>query len=118
MESNKRACFAFIAASIVNKLIYHRVVDQETCQSYSIKAYDITTKTPRFYDQNRGGQVRSTSSGFYDNYSGTNVIAKVVGNEVQCNDHETGFRVFFKVNGQTVDAHDHQTGARHAYKIH
>ena len=48
MESNKRACFAFIAASLVNKLIYHRVVEQETAQSYNIKAYDVTTNAPHF----------------------------------------------------------------------
>lgn len=118
MESNKRACFAFIAASLVNKLIYHRVVEQETAQSYNIKAYDVTTNAPHFYDQNRGGQVRSSGIGFYDTFSGTNVITKVIGNEVHCNDHETGFRVIFKVNGQNVHAHDHQTGARHDYKVH
>ena len=76
MESNKRACFAFIAASLVNKLIYRRVVEQDTAQSYNIKAYDVTTNAPHFYDQNRGGQIRSTASGFYDNYTGTNVIIK------------------------------------------
>ena len=65
MEQGKRACFAFIAASLVNKQTYHRVVDQNSFQNYNAKAYDIATNVPHFYDQNRGGQVKSTGCGFY-----------------------------------------------------
>lgn len=118
METNKRACFALIAASLVNKMTYRRVTDQDTGQTHTIKSYDVATNAPHFYDELRGGQVRKTGNGFYDNVTGTNVITSVIGNEVKCNDHETGCQVIFRVNGQHVHANDHQTGCRHDYRIH
>ena len=33
MESNKLACFALIAVSLVNKRIYHRVLELDPAQS-------------------------------------------------------------------------------------
>ena len=55
-----------IAAAIVNQREYLGVYDFQFGGHLSISASNVQTRTPSFYDHNRGGAISGSLNGMYD----------------------------------------------------
>lgn len=113
MEDNKRACFALIAASLVNKSQYNNVHDFQLGKTITVS----TTDCRSFYDHNRGGNISGNASSMFDHVIGTHVSINLNGNTVNCFGFETSNHVSFNVNGNNVSAFDFETSSHYNYSI-
>lgn len=117
MEDNKRACFAVVAATIVNKRQYNGVYDYHQSRHFSVSCSNVTTSTPNFYDYNRGGVVSGNAQGMYDYATSSHVSINMNGNRVDCYDYESSTHVIFTVNGSNVGVYDYATSSHYNYTV-
>ncbi len=117
MEQGKRACFALIAAAIVNRREYLSVYDFQISGHLNITASNVQTNTPSFYDHNRGGAVSGSLNSMYDFPSSSHVSMTLNGNQVNCYDYESGYHINFNVNGNSVSAYDFQTSSHYNFIV-
>ena len=113
MEDNKRACFALIAASLVNKTQYNNVHDLQRARSIVVS----TTDCRNFFDHNRCGAISGSANDMFDHVTGTHVSVNVSGNIVNCFDNESATPISFTVNGSNVSSFDNETGRNYNYNV-
>lgn len=107
MEANKRACFALVAATLVNRQQYNGVYDFHQSRHISVSASNADSSTPNFYDHNRGANVCGSSQSMYDYATSAYVSINMNGNRVDCYDYESSTNISFTVNGTNVGAYDY-----------
>ena len=117
MEANKRACFALVAATLVNRQQYNGVYDFHQSRHISVSTSNADTSTPNFYDHNRGAYVSGNSQSMYDYATSAHVSINMNGNIVDCYDYESSTYISFTVNGTSVGAYDYETGSHYNYNV-
>lgn len=117
METNKRACFALIAATLVNKHQYNSVYDYQQGRHINVSSSNVTTSTPSFWDHNRGGAISGSTQSMYDFPSSAHVSINVNGNRVDCFDYESSSHISFTVNNNSVSAYDYETSSHYNYSV-
>lgn len=117
MEANKRACFALVAATLVNRQQYNGVYDFHQSRHISVSTSNADTSTPNFYDHNRGAYVSGNSQSMYDYATSAHVSINMNGNSVDCYDYESSTYISFTVNGTNVGAYDYETGSHYNYNV-
>lgn len=117
MENNKRACFAVVAATLVNKKRYNGVYDYHQSKHIAVSSSNVESKSPNFYDHNRGGAVSGNNHGMYDYPSSSHVSVYVSNKRVDCYDYETSSHLNFNVNGSSVSAYDFQMSSHYNYSV-
>lgn len=117
MEVNKRACFAVVAATLVNKKQYNGVYDCFQSKHISVSVSNAETRTPGFYDHNRKGSVSGDDQSMYDYPSSSHVSMNLNGNNVECFDYESSKHISFNVNETDVSAYDYETSSHYDYDI-
>ena len=117
MEDNKRACFAVVAATLVNKKRYNGVYDYFQSRHISVSSSNAESTTPHFYDHNRGGAISGCNHGMYDHLTSSHVSIHVNNNRVDCYDFETKSHLTYNVNGNSVSAYDFQTSSHYNYSV-
>ena len=117
MEQGKRACFALIAAAIVNRREYLSVYDFQIGGHLSISVSNVKTSTPTFYDHNRGGAISGSLNGMYDFPSSSHVSMTINDNQVNCYDFESGYHISFNVNANSVSAYDFADSCHYNYSV-
>ena len=115
MEANKRACFAMVAATLVNRNQYNGVYDYHQGRYIPISSSNVETSTPSFWDYNRGGAVSGNTQSMYDYPSSTNVSININGNRVDCYDYESSSHSTFTVNGSSICAYEYETSSYYNY---
>ena len=113
MEANKRACFALIAASLVNKKQYNSVHDYQQGRTITISSMNSGS----FYDHNRGGNISGNDNSMFDHVTGTHVSINLNDNTVNCFDFESNNHINYTVNGSSVSAYDFQTSSHYSYSV-
>ena len=117
MRNDKRACFALIAATIINKRRYINVYDFSESRHISISASSIQSNYLSFFDFNRGGYVSGNKQGMYDFPSSSNVSININGNRVDCYDFETNSHISFTVNGSSINVYDFEFNRFYNYSV-
>lgn len=117
MEANKRACFAMIAATLVNKQQYNGVYDYHQGRHITVSSSNVTTSTPSFWDYNRRGAVSGNTQSMYDYPSSAHVSININGNRVDCYDYEKSSHITFTVNSNSVSAYDYETSSHYNYSV-
>lgn len=117
MEDNKRACFAVVAATLVNKKRYNGVYDFNQSRHIAVSSSNVDRKSPDFYDHNRGGAITGNDCGMYDHPSTSHVSIHVSNKRVDCFDFETNSHLNYCVNGNSVSAYDFQTSSHYNYSV-
>lgn len=117
MEANKRACFAVVAATLVNAKRYNDVYDYQQSRHIAISVSNADSKTPHFYDHNRGAAVSGSNQGMYDYATSSHVSIHVNGKRVDCYDYETSSHITFTVNSNGVSAYDFETSMHYNYSV-
>ena len=113
METNKRACFAMIAATLVNKHQYNGVYDYHQGRHINVSSSNVTSRTPSFWDYNRGGAISGNTHNMYDYPSSSHVSININGNRVDCYDYESSCHITFTVNNNSVSAYDYETSSHY-----
>ena len=98
------ACFALVAATIINKHRYNGVYDLNMGTFASVSVSGINNHYLSFFDYNRGGYVSGSKTGLYDYPTSSHVSITINGSVVSCFDFESGSYVNFIVNGGSVVA--------------
>lgn len=117
MESGKRACFALIAATIVNKRRYNSVFDFQKSEYLNVSSSGLNSNYMSFFDYNRGGYVSGNDRSMYDYPTSSYVSMKVQNNLVSCFDDESCSSVEFTVSSNGISAFDHQTSMNYNYSV-
>lgn len=118
MKNDKRACFALVAATIINKQRYNGVYDMSLGTFASISSSGTNDSYLSFFDYNRGGYVSGNKMGLYDFPTSSHVSITIINNNVvSCFDYETVNYVQYTVNGSSVVAFDYQTGNNYNYSV-
>ena len=117
MEANKRACFAFVAATIINKQLYNSIYDYHQLKSITISSQNVKSDNPTFYDYNRGGSISGNLQNMYDHISSSNISIRRNANNVSCYDQETHTSVMFTVNNYSITAYDYEMGKYYNYSV-
>ena len=117
MESEKRACFALIAATIVNKRRYNSVYDFQKSKYINVSSSGINSNYMSFFDYNRGGYVSGSENNMYDYPTSAYVSIIVHNNLVSCFDYESGTYVNYTVNSNGITAFDYQTSSYYNYSV-
>ena len=117
MEINKRACFAVIAATLVNKKAYDGVFDFSQSKHIAVSTSNAETGTPDIYDYNREGTVSGDYQSMYDYPSSSHVSIDIKGKDMECFDYESGKYISFNVNGSNVSAYDYETCSYYSYCV-
>lgn len=117
MKNDKRACFALVAATIINKQRYNGVYDLNIGTFVCISSSGTNDNYLSFFDYNRGGYVSGSKGGLYDFPTSSHVSITINGNMVSCFDSESSNYVFYTVNGGNVAAFDYQTGKNYNYSV-
>lgn len=117
MEQNKRACFALIAATLVNRCSYSIVYDINASSFINISSSGVNSQYLSFFDYSRGGYISGNETSMYDYPTSSYVSIIIRGNEVDCYDYEYCSHVVFRVNGNCVSAHDFQVSFNYEYSI-
>lgn len=117
MKNDKRACFALVVATIINKHRYNGVYDMSLGTFASISSSGTNDNYLSFFDYNRGGYVSGNKRGLYDFPTSSHVTLTINNNNVSCFDLESGNSVSYTVNGGSVLAFDSQTGKYYNYNV-
>lgn len=117
MRDDKRACFALIAATIVNKRRYVSVYDFTVSKHISLSVSGVESNYLSFFDYNRGGYVSGNSESLYDYPTSSFVSLNKRGNTISCYDYETGSFVDFTVSGYGISAYDYQLSTFYNYNV-
>ncbi len=117
MENNKRACFALVAATLINNIEYKSVFDYQQGKRLSVSSSNISSDTPRYYDYNRKAPVSGTRQRLYDYATSSYVSIRINGNKVNCYDYETSAYINFTVNGSNVVAYDYENSSYFNYNV-
>ena len=117
MEDNKRACFALVAATLVNKKRYNGVYDYHQSCHIAVSSSYVSGKTPNFYDHNRGAAISGNSQGMYDYATSSHVSIHENGKCVDCYDYESSSHITFTVNDNSVSAYDFETSSHYNYSV-
>lgn len=117
METNKRACFALVAATLVNKRRYNGVYDYFQGKHINVSSTNVETSTPHFYDHNRGASVSGSYQGMYDYATSSHVSIRINDRRIDCYDYESGNHITFTVNGNSISAYDYETNSYYNYSI-
>lgn len=117
MEANKRACFAVVAATLVNEKRYNGVYDYAQSRHISISVSNAGTRTPHFFDHNRGASVSGNAQGMYDYATASHVSIHLNGKRVDCYDYETSTHITYTVNNNSVSAYDYETSSHYNYNV-
>ena len=117
MESGKRACFALIAATIVNKRRYNCVYDFQKSKYVNVSSSGLNSNYMSFFDYNRGGYVSGNDRNMYDYPSSAYVSMNVHNNLVSCFDYESSSYVNFVVSSNGISAYDYQTSKYYNYSV-
>lgn len=117
MKADKRACFAVVAATLVNKRAYNGVYDCHQSKHLTISTSNANTSNPEFYDHNRNHSVSGNDKSMYDYATSSHVSINVTGSTVDCYDYETSSSITFNVNGNNVDAYDFETSSNYSYCV-
>ena len=118
MESNKRICFALIAAVLVNKRRYNSVFDYVKSKYVNISSSGINGNYMSFFDYNRGGYVSGNEKKMYDYPTSSYVSLNVHNNIVNCYDYESGTYIMFTVKGNGITAFDYQSSSYLNYSVY
>lgn len=116
MEHNKRACFAVVATSIVNKKNYSGVFDHLRSQHIAITVSRAESDSPNFFDNSRGAAVTGNVHDMFDCATASYMSISQNGNRIDCFDYESSTRVLFTVYGDSVSAIDYQT-SKYNYSV-
>ncbi len=117
MRNDKRACFAYVAATIVNKRYFNGVYDFGMSKYISISASSLSNSYLSFFDYNRGGYISGSQFSLYDYPTSTYVSININGNTIICFDFETSSYTNFVVNGSAISAFDYQTSKYYNYNV-
>lgn len=117
MRDDKRACFALIAATLVNKRRCNSVFDYSTSRYVSVSSSNIQSSYLSFFDYNRGGYVSGNPHSLYDYPTSSYVSLQQQGNKFKGFDYETGYYVDFTVRGNGVTVFDYQTSRYYNYSV-
>lgn len=117
MRNDKRICFAFVAATIINKRRYNGVHDLNNVTFASISPTSINDNYLSFFDYKRGGYVSGSKTSLYDFPTSSYVSLTINGSVVNCFDIETSSYVSFTVNNNNVVAFDSQTAMYYNYCV-
>lgn len=117
MRDDKRACFALIAATLVNKRMYNRVFDYTASKYVNIGSSNIQSSYLSFFDYNRGGYVSGNPQNLYDYPTSSYVSLRQHGNRLKGYDYETNSYVDFTVHGNAVTVFDYQTSMYYNYSV-
>ena len=117
MKNDKRACFALIAATIVNKHRYNGVRDLCLGTFASIITSSMSDSYLSFFDYSRGGYVSGNKMNLYDYPTSSHVSMIVNGHQINCFDYEIANYVQYTVNGNNVMAYDYQSGKNYQYIV-
>ena len=117
MDNNKRACFAFVVATLVNKKQYSYVFDYHQGKHISISSSNVDKRNLSFFDYNRGGAVNGDRNGMIDYVSGSHVSLCISGKNVGCFDFQTNTHLSFTVNKDSVGVFDFETNEYYQYTV-
>lgn len=117
MRDDKRACFALIAATIVNRRRYISVYDFKASKHISVSTSGVESNYLSFFDYNRGGYISGSLGSLYDYPTSSFVSFNKHGNTISCYDYETSSFVNFTVSGNGISAYDYQLLAFYNYNV-
>lgn len=117
MDNSKRACFALVVATLVNKKRYSYVFDYRQGKLVSISSSNVDKRNLSFFDHNRGGAVTGDKNGMFDHLSGSHVSLSISGKNVGCFDFQTNTHLSFTVNGNNVGVFDFETNEYYQYAV-
>ena len=117
MDNNKRACFALVVATLVNKKRYSYVFDYRQGRYISISSSNVDKRNPSFFDYNRGGAVTGDRNGMFDHVSGSHVSLSISGKNIGCFDFQTNTHLSFTVNRDSVGVFDFETNEYYQYAV-
>ena len=117
MESEKRTCFALIAATIVNKRRYNCVYDFQKGKYVNVSSSGLNSSYMSFFDYNRGGYVSGNERNMYDYPTSAYVSISVHNNSVSCFDYESSSYVDFVVSSNGISAFDYQLSRNYSYSV-
>lgn len=117
MNNNKRACFALVVATLVNKKRYSYVFDYRQCKHIAISSSDVDKRNLSFFDYNRGGAVTGDRNGMFDHVSGSHVSLCISGKNVGCFDFQTNTHLSFTVNRDSIGVFDFETNEYYQYAV-
>lgn len=117
MDSDKRTCFALIAATSVNKRSYNAIYDFQKGRHINIGSTGINSNYMSFFDYSRGGYVSGNKNNMYDYLTSSYVSLNIHNNVVSCYDYESSSFIDFTVNGNGVTAYDYQSSQFYQYSV-
>ena len=117
MRDDKRACFALIAATLVNKRRYNSVYDYSASKYVNVSSSNIQSSYLSFFDYNRGGYISGDFQNLYDFPTSSFVSLQQHGNKLSGYDYETGSNIDFTVHGNDVTVYDYQTYNHYNYSV-
>lgn len=110
MKNEKRACIAYVCATIVNTLSnYNSVYDftnRKYCNYHCLHS-DIENGI-LVYDYDRGGYVEGVLPNLYDYISKKYIQIRVDGERIQGYDNESVAHYIVEVNGDDVSIYDYE----------
>ena len=117
MRDDKRACFALIAATLINKRRYNSIFVYFSSKYINVGSSHMQTTYLSFFDYNRGGYVSGNLQSLYDYPTSSYVSIQIQGNKLIGYDYETGFYVNFIVHGNGITVFDYQTSSYYNYGV-
>ena len=117
MESDKRTCFALIAATLINKHRYNSVFDFQKRKYINVSSSGLNTNYMSFFDYNRGGYISGNENNMYDYPTSSYVSMRVHNNMVSCYDYESSSYIDFTVRSNGIMAFDFQNSCYYNYSV-
>ena len=115
MNSNTRACIAYIVASL-NGANGSSVYDYSQSKHIIISG-NVDENSANIYDHDRGCHVSGTPSNIYDHGNSAHIQLNMNGPQFSGYDHHTGSHFSGNVNGNYVSIYDHETSSHYNYSI-
>ena len=115
MQSDSRACVAYIAANI-SKPGSSSVYDNLHSKQINISG-NIDADCINIYDHERGCHIAGTLSSLFDYGNNAHIQLKINGNQFSGYDHHTKNLFSGNINGSSISIYDHETSSRYQYDI-
>lgn len=115
MNSNSRACIAYIAASLCGVNGSH-VYDYSQSKYINISG-SVDSNNVHIYDYDRGCYVSGSPNNLYDYGSKGYITLTMRSSNFSGYDYHTGSHFSGQVNGNSVSVYDYETSSYYSYSV-
>lgn len=115
MQSNSRACIAYIAANICGARS-SSVYDYLQSKHINISG-NVDTNNINIYDHDRGCHISGSPSNLYDYGNSAHIQLNMNGSQFSGYDYHTSNHFSGNVNGTSISIYDHETSTHYNYNV-